>query len=684
MEEFFENEIFNQFYHYTSNLNELLEQDAQMELMTRRSNEIASIVTTFYSDIVYLRISDIDVVPKVEQNLKDVDFKTCSPVKMRIIIAYNFMKDDQFKNIYMIEKLLKCYNVDDEFYGKIAVLLEIILDDSYPNKLPTHIEIVKSYSLNNLKLTRLKELIGCFCKSNKSCELLLNLISEVRSYLRLFAEIDDFDKSLLSSFNLQTFKKIANVSEQVLNCVKDKDLLQLNQVKIKSKAIFSNIDNTIKKVDIELSKLFGSVLSNDERVHFNYQTEFEFFHNGTNLKLKLLFPKCKTSYYTYCKLKFVIHRTDYEAYTENFDRKFRLSIYQFNLSAIRNEYLHFFVSLLPFLQGRLKKFESQFLKQFFSLNYDPVDLKETLSNCIYYEMKFPPKMDDVKLDSQHSRKPKYVNSTIEVVLVKEPYLSSDESAHYFSLLEIQKAFFIGKPELGCDKAALYTVKLLKALNFLHTNNFFHGEFALEKIFLSNNGNIKLFDSFLDTYVSMILPTIFEKEVEIKNDFSINIKSESVSIFDSSLFHRLRMNDVYNFGSFVASLYTDLNFQPVLSVFNCDLTLFKVNKLLIKRIDDNIDDYRIRDIIHRCLEVEENKRPELYTLFDNSFFVELEFKPIQPQNSDLTVMFSENKSHVSESSAVMPIDSKPKEPLPSRFSSDFYILDKLGSGSIMVW
>lgn len=675
MADFYENEIFNEFYKFVSSGDE----KDDSNLVTRRSNELISIVTAFYSEIDYLKISNILVVPYNEDHQVELDFKDCAPVKIQINIGYDYLKDDQFTNIGMIEKLLKQFVVEEKFHGKIAVLLEIILDHHYPQKRPESVSIIKSYALSNLKLHRLKELIELFLKSNKSNELLLNLISEVKSYLRLFADIDDTDVMLQGEFAAADVQKFANINYRLTGPGFQKNLSQISQSKQKSRAVFSTVGQcvSIKKVDIELNDLYGSVLSADERVYFELPKEYQFTLNSSLVNLSLLYPKSVTSYFSYSKLKFVIHRTDFEAFNCDLGKKYRLSLFIVNLSPIRNEHCEFFLSFYPYLQSRLKKFESQFAKQFFSLDIDSnSEMGDTLSTYVHYEMKFPFKIEEFKHEPSCRRNKS--NCTVQFILVKEAYpQSTGEGSHYFSLEEIKKSFFIGKPELSFDKACLYTVKLLKSLNFLHSNGFFHGEFALSKIFLSQNGNIKLFDSFLDTYVSLIIPMLIEKEVEIKSDYKMCFKSDSSSILDSNLFWRMKNNDVYNFGSFVGYFFTNLQFQPVLNVPNEPLDIVRFNKLLLKQIK-KIDDYSVKDMIVRCIEVEEIKRPALHTLFEHPFVKEFVNKPVVVDQNEESEYVTVNSNTTPQSSVVVDtIDEK--SPLPSRFRVDFYILDKLGSG-----
>lgn len=52
---------------------------------------------------------------------------------------------------------------------------------------------------------------------------------------------------------------------------------------------------------------------------------------------------------------------------------------------------------------------------------------------------------------------------------------------------------------------------------------FLGEFAADKIYFAQDGDVKLFDPYLDTLCQVAIPFIFEKEIEITGKAGTNLK-----------------------------------------------------------------------------------------------------------------------------------------------------------------
>ena len=142
------------------------------------------------------------------------------------------------------------------------------------------------------------------------------------------------------------------------------------------------------------------------------------------------------------------------------------------------------------------------------------------------------------------------------------------------------------------------------------------------MFFAPDGSIKLYDSYLETLVQVLLPFVFEHEIQVtKNSGQLSIRS--LPNLPELLAKSMASNDVFNFGSFVLSIVTDFHFDPILTVASgaADLNLDKISQLLMKKLDATVTKDNLRDFIGQCINPDEYQRTEFGMLLHHSFVLE---------------------------------------------------------------
>lgn len=148
---------------------------------------------------------------------------------------------------------------------------------------------------------------------------------------------------------------------------------------------------------------------------------------------------------------------------------------------------------------------------------------------------------------------------------------------------------------------------------------FSGEFNPDKIFLAQDGSIKLFDPYLETLAMVFIPFVFEKEIEVsKNALRVFKQPEFENYFVKLMFS----NDVFNFGSFVLSIVTDFQFEPAMLVASgFDLEKSKVSQILMKKLNNHVSKASLIDFIGLCINANVYQRTELSMLLHHSYVLE---------------------------------------------------------------
>lgn len=133
--------------------------------------------------------------------------------------------------------------------------------------------------------------------------------------------------------------------------------------------------------------------------------------------------------------------------------------------------------------------------------------------------------------------------------------------------------------------------------------------------------MKIFDSYLDTLAQVIVPFIFEKEIEISRS-SGSFKIHDLPNLSDLLVKSMSSNDVFNFGSFVLAIVTDFHFDPIMTVASgTDLNLDKISGLLMKKLESQHLKENLKDFIELCINPDEYQRVEFGMLLNHSFVLE---------------------------------------------------------------
>ena len=145
----------------------------------------------------------------------------------------------------------------------------------------------------------------------------------------------------------------------------------------------------------------------------------------------------------------------------------------------------------------------------------------------------------------------------------------------------------------------------------------------EKIYFAEDGSVKIFDSYLETLVQVLIPYIFEKELEVSKN-SGSVKIVDLPNFAELLLASLWCNDLFNFGSLILALATDFTFNPIMTVASgIDLNLEQISNLLLKKMESQISKENLVDFIWYCIHPDENRKHKFEMFRTHSF--ELEWK-----------------------------------------------------------
>lgn len=184
-------------------------------------------------------------------------------------------------------------------------------------------------------------------------------------------------------------------------------------------------------------------------------------------------------------------------------------------------------------------------------------------------------------------------------------------------------------KISLQKLKFFTFKILKALEYIHSNNLYHGEINPQNIFIYRNGEIKLSDFGTKKYLKQNLSIKMNREISY----------QSLDAIDKNIF--CRKNDIWGLGCVLyelvkgKNLFMRNNFQGTFD----NIKYFKGNL----KFEKNTDVF-LMDFIKECMEIDSKKRKNVFVLLNHEFVKNVFLLPSENSfKSDTNGVFSDFNS-----------------------------------------
>ncbi|OTF83269.1 hypothetical protein BLA29_010701, partial [Euroglyphus maynei] len=163
-----------------------------LQIASRRSETVLSLVASFYEQIEKLTINDEVLYPIEEIDDDDDDDDVDSIIKMKHTYLNDKLKLGDFAPVHLDLNLVICKEILEQ-PSDSHVSLHIILDKSFPDTLPL-ITVSSMTPANTTRAMRLNRIIELFCeKYHENNCFLFNLIYHMNLFVKFLFRINDND-----------------------------------------------------------------------------------------------------------------------------------------------------------------------------------------------------------------------------------------------------------------------------------------------------------------------------------------------------------------------------------------------------------------------------------------------------------------------------------------------------------
>lgn len=499
-------------------------EEANRELeRKRRVGELIAIIWAYYEDIKHLIVNGIKIIPydnpssSSNSEPSKIKFKSCIPTQLCVQVQVTYEPDDGLENRSETSSPSpNRRNMTDTSWNRSlsnrrpeanfsvpSVFVQMNFAGDYPSSSSNAtVDIVQAFHLSEAKVSLLRQIARRYVEINSGKELIYGLIWEVKYNLGMLATLSD-DHIIFNGDEKEGADMLLQLGgPNYLTALSSglTEALKLKQAKMQrykpKQQELATVDDagsvnlskqTIRKLPIKMLDLInGRVLTEESgRKLLSTLKTFTFTSkrpNSVELTVSLHDPQSETFVYTLSKCQFVCQLTNYLAYCDSPQRRFRLTTIQFDLSHVaKRTHIESWPSIAAHLEERLGLiFSGQAIDHFLeqTANFSNLSIVEQLSKYEYFDVKFEGQNRD--FFAFDNAKDEFTQITFTIV--KEAFHESElegedsQSKFTFTLSDLKKAYTLGSLRLSDDRKHMYTSRLLTTLDHLHKSQFFYGMF----------------------------------------------------------------------------------------------------------------------------------------------------------------------------------------------------------------
>ncbi|KAH9520667.1 Eukaryotic translation initiation factor 2 alpha kinase 4 [Dermatophagoides farinae] len=573
----------------------------------QRSVTILSFVSSFHQQIQKLTINHEVLFPFEENDYEN------AVIEMKKTYLNDKQKLGEFAPVhidlsFVFSKEIIKYSSDCQF------MLNIILDKSLPDTLPS-ITVTSMLPANKCRIDRLNRIFELFCeKYHENHDFLFNLMFHMNLFVKYLFQINADD--MIFRLN-ETAKLILElVTKPIDPLPKDDYYWSMQQILEKERPLNEQIINDeLKKINndkmvaVELDEnTIRSAIGDSSIVPPLKSTEFDYtVYSGKtmmscrkNAEIDLIPMNSRYFFYKFGDLLF--HSVFYEhiGYDKKQGEQYRYSQFEYDFSLLARRLRDLYPEFQSNMEYILKKIQEIIEDKIYNI----INRKRFFSDYHHIESKW--------LKSDKSTEEKVMPTKLSIRIAKENLPKKEQNMASLGQICWLECFLDDSICIEDSKISRIVISMVESLNLLHENNMFYGHFDREKIYIGQHGDLKLYDAFLETFITNLIPIIVRSLI---GDHERGIRKIDLDEFCEN-FHmsHIYANEIFNFGAFVLAIHTDFDINPLPPTIDHDIDnenkiRSKKNLKLIPMTRDP-DFKSLLNLILLCMASDHNKRPTI--------------------------------------------------------------------------